>query len=110
MTDSEFLLDLAREYGCAVQCTGAENAPEVRYLRQYMIAHHIVTPLWAENAGVERVARNPERLANIIEDNHLYGLEYVNSSYLFEPDGITPNDTYLALSRTCARLRQIFAN
>jgi Beta-galactosidase len=110
MTDSEFLLDLAQEYGCVVQYTGAENAPEVRYLRQYMTIHHMVTPLWAENAGVERVARNPERLANIIEDNRLYGLEYVNSSYLFEPDGITPNDTYLALSRTCARLRQIFAN
>lgn len=110
MTDSEFLLDLAREYGCMVQCTGAENAPEVRYLHQYMMAHQMVTPLWAENAGVERVARNPERLANIIEDNRLYGLEYVNSSYLFEPDGITPNDTYLALSRACARLKRVFAD
>ena len=54
MTDSEFLLDLAREYGCVVQCTGAENDSEVRYLRQYMRANDIVTPFWAENAGLKR--------------------------------------------------------
>jgi Beta-galactosidase len=109
MTDSEFLLGLAREYGCVVQCTGAENAPEVRYLRQYMIANKLAMPFWAENAGIEAVARNPERIVSIIEDNNLDGFEYVNSSYLFRSDGVTPSDTYQALSRACSRLKQIFA-
>lgn len=110
MTDSESLLDLARECGCVVQCTGAENGSEVRYLRQYMTAHEIATPLWGENAGVEAIARDPERIATIVEDNDLYGFEYVNSSYLFERDGITPSDTYRALSRAYGRLKRRFAD
>jgi hypothetical protein len=109
MTDSEFLLELARANGCVVQYTRAENASEVRYLRQYMTAHEIATLLWAENAGVEAIARDPERIAGIIEDYHLYGFEYVNSRYLFQPDGVTPSDTFRALLRANSRLKWSFA-
>jgi hypothetical protein len=106
MTDSEFLLELAQETGCWLQYTGVENDKEVSYLRQYMNHHDIDEPMWGENAGVEAVARNPEHLADVVLAHKLYGLEYISSAHLFRPDGVTPNDTYGALSHACQRLRQ----
>jgi Beta-galactosidase len=106
MSDSEFPMDLAKETGCWLQYTGAENVREVRYLRQYMKDHDITEPMWASNAGVERAARNPDHLVDIILANGLYGLDYVSSRFLFDPDGVTPNETFARLAGACARLRQ----
>jgi hypothetical protein len=106
MSDSEFPMDLAKETGCWLQYTGAGNAREVRYLRQYMQDHDITAPMWASNAGVERAAGNPDHLVEIILANGLYGLDYINSRFLFDPDGVTPNETFQKLAGACQRLRQ----
>lgn len=108
MSDSQFLLDLAKETGCWLQYTGLENENEVAYLLGYMRAHRIEEPMWGENAGLDSVARDPAHLTDVVLTNHLYGLEYVRSSYLFSSDGTTPNGTFRALGKACSRLRRHF--
>jgi Beta-galactosidase len=106
MSDSEFPMNLAKETGCWLQDTGVENVRELRYLRQYMQHHGIGVPMWGENAGAERVARNPNRLVNVILENGLYGLDYVDAHFLFESDGVTPNATFHAMADASRRLRE----
>jgi len=106
MTDSEFLLDLANETGCALQYTADENADEVQYLCAYMRAHGNAQKLWGENVGTPPVADHPNHIADVILDNGLYGMDYVRSSRIFEPDGVTPNAVAGELAQACRRLRE----
>jgi hypothetical protein len=109
MTDSEFLMDLAKETGCTLQYTAVQNEEEVHYLLQYMKDHHINQSLWGENAGVDAVAKNPDHLADVVIRNDLYGFEYVNSSYVFGSDHVSPNETFRELGGACQRLYRAFA-
>jgi hypothetical protein len=104
MSDSEFLLDLAQRTGSWLQYTGVDGGKEVAYLRRYMEKRGVNQPMWGEN--VQSVARNPEHIADVILANKLYGLDYVNSSYVFGSDSVTPNDTYQELATACQRLRR----
>jgi len=104
MTDTEFLLDFAKEAGCALQYTADENGDEVQYLRQYMRSHGNTQRLWGENVGVEGVARDPGHLADVVLANGLYGMDYIRSSRIFGPDHVTPNETFPALATACQRL------
>ena len=106
MDDSEFLLRLAQKTGCWLQDTGVENATELQYLRGYMKDHGINQPMWGENAGLEAVARNPGHLADVVLANGLYGLDYIDSHYLFRPDGVTPNETFNAFATASERIRR----
>ena len=106
MSDSEFLMELAKETGCWLQYPAVENDDEAHYLRQYMKSHGITEPIWGENVGVEPVARDPDHLADVVLAEDFYGLDYVRSSLLFGADGVTPNETFAALARACQRLRR----
>lgn len=109
MTDSEFLLELAKETNCWLQYTGVENEEEVHYLRSYMQAHGINQPMWGENAGTPADASNPHHLAEVVRGNGLYGLEYVNSQYFFEADGTTPTPTFAAAQKAFGQLRRAWS-
>ena len=104
MSDSEFPLKLARDASCWLQYTGAENGSEAHYLKAVMHANNINIPMWAENAGRKDVAMNPRHLVDVIMEEGLYGLDYVNSRYLFESDGTTPNENSSLLEEACSRL------
>jgi beta-galactosidase GanA len=106
MTDTEFLLDLAKELGCGLQYTADENADEVAYLCAYMRGHANTQTLWGENVGTMPVAGRPNHIADVILANGLYGMDYVRSSRLFEADGVTPNGVVGELAVACRRLRQ----
>jgi len=107
MLDTEFVLDLAHEQGCAVQYTGAENEPEVEYVLQYMQSKGYAMSVWAENAGGD-AALNPERLAGIVIKANLYGLDYINANSVVAVDGVTPNSVMPKLASACKRLLNIF--
>jgi len=104
MTDTEFLLDLAKQAGCGLQYTADENGDEVAYLRDYMRAHGNTQPLWGENVGTAPVADKPNHIADVILANRLYGMDYVRSSRIFAADGVTPNGVVSELAAACRRL------
>jgi hypothetical protein len=104
MTDTEFLLDLARETGCALQYTADENGDEVAYLRQYMQARGNTQKLWGENVGTAPVAARPDHIVDVVLANRLYGMDYIRSSRIFEDDGVTPNAVAGAVARACRRV------
>lgn len=100
MIDSAFTIDSAANAGCMLQYTGAQNAHEVAWVRQYLTQKGYSTPLWGENAGQARnKANNPLRLTQIAQTYGLYGVEYINAGYLFLPDRITPTNWFADFSR-----------
>jgi len=106
MADTEFLLDLGQSRKCALQYTADENGDEVAYLRSYMLQHGNTQILWGENVGVPGVADHPDHIADVILANHLYGMDYVRASDIFEADGMTPNAVFAELAEACGRLRR----
>jgi len=111
MIDTEFLLESAARTGCQVQYTGEQNEPEVRWLTNYMRSHNMDnTLLWGENAGhAPNAVFDPTRLAGIFLKYGLYGLEYVNSSDLFESDRVTPNEWFASFRSAYVSLRDRLA-
>jgi hypothetical protein len=110
MADSRFLIDLAAGTRCWLQYTGCENAPEVTRLRRYIDAqHHAGLELWGENAGYWEAARDPLNLARIIVENRLYGLDLTHGHFLFQRDGITPNEAMPKLKEAFAQIRAAHA-
>jgi hypothetical protein len=106
MCDSGFLLETAGKEGCWLQYTASENADEVAHLRQYMKDHGLdAIPMWGENAGVPGAAKHPGHLADVIVDQGLYGLDYTHSVYLFDEDGITPNELLEDLGKAYSRIQ-----
>ena len=99
MCDSEYLIDLAAQTGCWLQYTGVENAAEVAYLQGYMQSKGTQIPMWGENAGSAAIGADPQHLADVINQNRLYGLEFINSSYVFDSAGATQNSTFDKLAR-----------
>jgi hypothetical protein len=109
MSDSEYLMDLAEETGCWLQYPAIENADEADYLRRYMVSNGIRVPIFGENVGVNAVASRPGHLADVVLAENFYGLDYVRSNFLFQPDGVTPNELSTELGRATRRLRNAWA-
>ena len=107
MSESEFLIDLAAQAGCWLQYTGVENGREVAYLQSYMDVMGHQVPMWGENAGSAEIAANPQRLANVVNQNRLYGLEFISAEYLFDNDGARANDT---LDKLASAYKSIIAS
>ena len=108
MIDTPFIIDSAAQAGCMMQYTGAQNAREIAWIRQYMAQKgYTATPLWGENAGAHapNEANNPAVLASIASTYSLYGIEYINAGYLFEADRITPNNWYSVFKTAYLGLR-----
>ena len=102
MEDSEFLIDVARRSGCWLQYTGVENAAEVAYLYSYMNATGGQLPMWGENAGSPEIGADPQRIAEVINRNGLYGFEYVGAQFVFDDEGVTPNRILPQLAKAFA--------
>ncbi len=98
MSDSEYLIDLAARTGCWLQYTGVENAEEVAYLMDYMKSNLEEVPMWGENGGNPAIGADPQRLAKVVSDNQLYGLEYINAAYVFDEWGSNPNLAFSKLA------------
>ncbi len=97
MIDTQFVIDTVAQAGCMMQYTGAQNAHEIAWIRQYMAQKNYTgTPLWGENAGMHEPtpANNPAALANVATAYDLYGIEYINAGYLFESDRLTPTSWF----------------
>jgi hypothetical protein len=109
MSDSEFLMTLAQETGCWLQYPAIENADEADYLRRFMAGHGIRVPIFGENVGVNAVASRPGHLADVVLAENFFGLDYVRSNFLFQPDGVTPNEISAALREATTRLRHAWA-
>ena len=99
MSEAEFLIDLAAETGCWLQYTGVENGPEVAYLQAYMDLMGTRVPMWGENAGSPEIAANPQRIADVINQRHLYGMEFVGARYAFDDDGGKTNTVFDKLKK-----------
>lgn len=97
MSDSEYLIDLAAQTGCWLQYTGVENGPEVAYLQSYMRSNGRQIPMWGENAGGPEIGNDPQRIANVIIQNQLYGFEFINSSFVFDSTGAKQSSTFSKL-------------
>ena len=98
MSESEYLIDLAAQTGCWLQYTGVENAKEVAYLQGYMQSKGTQIPMWGENAGTPQVGGDPDRIANVVAQNKLYGCEFIHSGFLFDNAGANPNGTFTKLA------------
>jgi hypothetical protein len=101
MTDTEFVIQTAARTGCWLQYTGAQDEKEVRWIREYLNDNGLGNiPCWGENAGAApNPVNNPQHLVDIADAYGLYGVEYINASYVFGSDGITPNDWFDVLRR-----------
>ncbi len=109
MIDNEYLMKLAHSYGCILQNTGFENVPEVHAMKRRMKRDGIDhTQVWGENAGHLRGAGNPVKLANIVIDEGLWGLDYTHTLFVFEEDSVTPNERLPELVEAVRLLRQHF--
>ncbi len=96
MTDSEFLLDLAARTGAITHFTGMPDTEELQYLQQYIASHNYKVSLLGDTAGYASVAQDPVGLANQAFYDGLAGYGLVNSSFLLNADGVTPNALYYA--------------
>lgn len=96
MTDSEFLLDLASRTGAVTHFTGMPDTEELQYLQQYIASHNYRISLMGDTAGFLSVAQDPVGLANQAFYDGLAGYGLVNSSFLLDADGVTPNALYYA--------------
>lgn len=106
MADSFDLIDAAAATGCQLQYTGCENEPEVARLAGYLQSKGYASiPLWGENAGVLGAARDPLHLADVITKHHLAGIDYTHSHFLFQPDGVTPNDVFPQFAEAIKRIK-----
>lgn len=110
MADSMFLVDIAAKKKCWLQYTGVENGPEVDRLRAYLDKRkYSGVEMWGENAGYYECAKDPEALAAIIIRNRLYGLDLTHGHFLFERDGITPNEVMPKLKRAYGMIKEYWA-
>lgn len=106
MADSFDLIDAAASTGCQLQYTGCENEPEVARLAAYLTEKgYSAIPLWGENAGVLGAARDPQHLADVILKHQLAGIDYTHAHFLFEPDGVTPNDVFPRFAAAIKRIK-----
>lgn len=107
MSESEYLIDLAAQTGCWLQYTGVENGPEVAYLQSYMRSNGRQIPMWGENAGTPDVGHDPQRVADVINQNQLYGFEFINSSFVFDGAGAIQNSVFNKLVRAYSTFSQL---
>ncbi len=105
MTDTDHLLDLAKETGVWLQHTAGQNEPAIRYLQAGMKTRGFETPLWAENAG-GKPAQDPSHLADVVLNNRLHGLDYIGGADLFAADRITPGPVMPLMKAAAARMRE----
>ena len=95
MADSRFIMDKAKEYGCWLQYTGAENEREVKYLTEYMFANHMENiPLFGENAGGYDVGRYMGGYVRKLKRYGLAGIDITHSIWIHAADGYSPNEFY----------------
>ena len=97
MIDTPFVLDAAAKAGCSAQFTGAQSGSELTYIRDYMSQKSYTYSLWGENAmlnGPTTSGNTPADLCTNVTNYKLYGPEYIDASYLFESDHVTPTSWY----------------
>ena len=88
--DNNFIVRLAAEKGCLLQYTGINDDYSLRLLRGYMYENgYGAIPVFGENAGDPVSAGDPARLAEIIKEQKLWGIDYTHSRMLYGGDGIT---------------------
>ena len=95
MADSRFIIDTAVKYGCWLQCTGAEDETELRYIKSYMkeIGCEDI-PLFGENSGGYNVGADMKRFIDKQMRNGLAGVDITHDQWLHEDDGYSPNKYY----------------
>ena len=95
MADSRFIIDTAVKYGCWLQCTGAEDEAELRYIKSYMkeIGCEDI-PLFGENSGGYNVGADMKRFIDKQMRNGLAGVDITHDQWLHEDDGYSPNKYY----------------
>ena len=109
MIDNEYLMTLADSYGCILQNTGFENVTEVRLMKARMKREGVDhTTVWGENAGHLRGAGDPVKLAHIVIDEKLWGLDYTHTLFVFEDDAMTPNARCAELVEAVRMIREHF--
>jgi hypothetical protein len=110
MADSMFLIDTAAKKKCWLQYTGVENAEEVARLRKYLDERNYSgLEMWGENAGSYECAKDPIKLADIIIQNRLYGLDFTHAWFALEEDGVTPNAIMPQLKKAYSMIREYWA-
>ena len=111
MADSMFLIDTAAKKKCWLQYTGVENADEVARLRKYLDDRKYAdVEMWGENAGSYECAKDPVRLAEIIIQNRLYGLDFTHAHFALEEDGVTPNHIMPELKKAYRMINEYWAS
>ncbi len=105
MADSRFIIDTAVKYGCYLQYTGAENVPEIIYLKRYMedIGAGSI-PLFGENAGGYDIGKNMDTYVDALIEHHLQGVDITHDQWIHAPDHFSPNEHYALIKDSLARL------
>ena len=93
--DNNYVVRLAAEKDCLLQYTGINDDYSLRLLRRYMYENGYGSiPVFGENAGDPVSAGDPERLAEIIAAQKLWGIDYTHSRMIYESDGVTHSALY----------------
>ncbi len=110
MMDNDWLMKTAIEKGCVLQYTGVENVTEVRRIVSKLKAagSDAYRTMWGENAGSEQWGRHPGWLAEVITSCELRGVDFTWCKWLFEKDGVTPNETFRAFAHSVRMIRQFY--
>lgn len=110
MADSKFLVDTAARKGCWLQYTGVDNAQEAANLRRYIDERKYPNvEIWGENAGYFVCAKDPIGLARTITRNDYYGLDLTHAHFVFQQDGVTPNEVFPDLKTAYALIKRYWA-
>jgi hypothetical protein len=94
MTDTDFVIETAKQYHTSLQYTALPDNAELSYITGQIAKGGAETPLWAENVGSAPAADNPAELAREAAAWRLQGVEFVNSGYLFDPTGTHPTPVW----------------
>ena len=85
MLDSDFLIQLGKEFDCDLQYTGLSRA-ESLYIAKRAREIGFTGKIFGENAGSYGPASSPAGLATIIREAGFDGIDYTASQFLWEKD------------------------
>ena len=111
MSENEYIVRLAAEYGAHLQFTGLPDITSVKRVLSYIYDNgYSYIPVYGENVNEGEAASDPAALCRTVAELNLAGIDYTTSQFLFNGDYSTESEEYYALESSLDMLtKHIFS-